>query len=122
MTTLVIPFFDEIVKHKPRMAALGVLLLIGCHKDSCSPRFNPIPLNPTPTNDVVNNVLDNSALVIGANSSAECVALQRRLINITTGGLGDPNLHTLVIGAAQCSGPRGKYLGAQSRCRFQGPF
>ena len=83
------------------MAALSVLLLIGCHKDSCSPRFNPIPLNPTPTNDVVNNVLDNSALVIGANSSPECVALQRRLINITTGGLGDPNLHTLVIGAAQ---------------------
>ena len=59
------------------MAALSVLLLIGCHKDSCSPRFNPIPLDPTPTNDVVNNVLDNSALVIGANSSPECVALQR---------------------------------------------
>ena len=39
--------------------------------------------------------------MIGANSSPECVALQRRLINITTGGLGDPNLHTLVIGAAQ---------------------
>lgn len=82
-------------------AALCALLLLACEKHSDTPRFNPVPLNPTPENDVVANKLDNSALVMGGNSSAECVALQKRLINIANGGLADPELHTLVIGTSQ---------------------
>lgn len=82
-------------------AALCVLLLIGCEKDRHHLHFKTVPLESTPTNDVVTKVLNNPALVMGGNTSAEFTALQRRLSKIAAGGLSDPDLHTLVIGTAQ---------------------
>lgn len=38
---------------------------------------------------------------MGGDSSAEFTALKKRLLNITNGGLTDPDLHTLVIGTAE---------------------
>jgi len=106
----------RILNKKLWTAALCASLLLACDKQPDTPdtpSFNPIPLEPTPTNDLVSNVLDNSALFLGSNSSAECVALQRRLTNITNGGLTDPTLHTLVIGVSQLNAlgeKGGRYL------------
>ena len=93
--------YKRILNLKYWVVALCVLLLTACDKLPDGPRFNPVPLTPTPENDIVTNVLVRSALLLGGDSSAECVALQKRLVNIANGGLSDPELHTVVIGAAQ---------------------
>lgn len=91
----------RILNLKRWMAALCVLLPTACIFDGPTPHFNPVPLIPTPENDLVTNVLEKTALVMGDNSSAEFEALQKRLINITNSGLADPDLHTLLIGTSQ---------------------
>jgi len=91
----------RILNLKCWMAALCVLLPTACIFDGPTPHFNPVPLIPTPENDLVTNVLEKTALVMGDNSSAEFEALQKRLINITNGGLADPDLHTILIGTSQ---------------------
>lgn len=92
-------------------AALCASLLLACKKQPDVPPFTPTPLNPTPTNDVVTNTLDKGAFIMGGNSSAEFTALKKRLLNISNGGLADPDLHTLVIGTAELNALNGENAG-----------
>ena len=88
--------------------ALCASLLLACKKQPDVPPFTPTPLNPTPTNDVVTNTLDKGAFIMGGDSSAEFTALKKRLLNISNGGLADPDLHTLVIGTAELNALNGE--------------
>ncbi len=81
----------KILNYNLWTAVLCASLLLACKKQPDIPPFTPTPLNPTPTNDVVTKTLDKAAFVLGSTPSAESMALEKRLVKITNGGLSDPD-------------------------------